>query len=207
MPFSAYALDRHVATKLSEFTSAEIPDMTEHAAEQNHWVANFILNSTFTAAFKYPYQQHAFAMLRRAEMTFRDYDLARSQTLEYLRKSGSPSQYFIALSHWEHFLASAYTAMDCFRRFAQLGPQEMFKKNDGSTLQRLNMIYNVAKHANDTQYPPEATLAVWLDNDGLCSLEGRLSYSEISSEVLPLVAELADRIQNPNEFHKEPSQT
>lgn len=202
VPFSDHALDRFVGTKLSEFAAAEIEDMSNFDPEQGSWVDNSILNNAFRGEHRYPYRQHAFALLRRAEVSFREYELARSQTECYLRGGRSVSQYFIALSHWENVLASSYVCCMSFQKFARLGKFDLFEPKDGSPLQRLNALYNLSKHAVDSQYPPESTLALWLDNTGLSSLDDRLDYAEISGDILPRLAEWANLVQDPIGLHE-----
>jgi hypothetical protein len=76
----------------------------------------------------------------------------------------------------------------------------LFKKGDGTTLQRLNLLYNRSKHLpkaiNSDQIGHGSTLAVWLTNDGLRCLDGHLTFEELA-EILEELARWSDALQDP----------
>lgn len=106
------------------------------------------------------------------------------------------SEYIIAIGHWEVFLSQAYQAWCLLAR----GQKILFAPGDGSTMQRLNLLYNRTKHAESAitaeQLPPDGTLPVWLKNDGLHSVESSLTFEEIA-EMLEDLAVWAEAAQNP----------
>lgn len=67
-------------------------------------------------------------------------------------------------------------------------------------MQRLNLLYNRAKHAEKAitsqQLPLDGTLPVWLKNDGLHSVEASLTFAEIA-EILEDLARFAEAAQDP----------
>lgn len=105
-------------------------------------------------------------------------------------------EYIIAIGHWEVFLSRTYQAWCLLAR----GQKILFAPGDGSTMQRLCLLYNRTKHAESAitaeQLPPDGTLPVWLKNDGLHGVESSLTFEEIE-EMLEDLAVWADAAQNP----------
>ena len=197
MPLSAYAKDTFVAPYMSSFTEAEIVDMSACDPQQEHWVSNFILNPLLRTKVRPPHRQYMFNYLRRVEAAFREYASARDRTLLFLSRTESPSNYMAAIAHWEFFLLQAWVSFELLGRIFQLPKGSLFKKNDGSVLQRLNLMYNVSKHAAEGDFPEDGTLAVWLANDGLHSRNSHLTFDKIANEILRDFAVWADRLQDP----------
>ena len=107
--YSDEFLNRHNAPGVSVFTAADIPDMSTWAKESPHWVANFFLNSAFTATFTPPMNAYANNFLRRAQYAFSEYSLAHESKLGFLTSGGqSATRYVDALFHWETFLGQAW---------------------------------------------------------------------------------------------------
>jgi len=196
--YSAKILDENIAPGVSTFTVAEIPDMSAHAPESKFWIANYFLNCTYNARFSPPMHSYAFNFLRRCVCAFKEHEHARARTLEFLAGGGqSPSHYIMALFHWETFLGQCWHAYALL--IAAWGGQA-FQKNDGSLEQRLNSLYNQMKHVesriDNGQLIPGATVPVWLENDGLRSIDTRLSFSE-TADVLKDLAKYADALMDP----------
>jgi hypothetical protein len=196
--FSDVILEMHIAPGVSEFKTAKIPDMSSWSKESSHWTANYFLNSAFTAAFAPPMNAYAYNYIRRAQYAFSQHHLARESTLKFLKNGGqSPQNYASALFHWECFLGQAWHA---FALLATAWQGKSFEKNDGSVEQRLNAMYNQMKHVESRiengQMLPKATVPVWLENQGLRSIDTILTYAE-TAEVLKEIAKYADALSNP----------
>lgn len=184
---------------MSSFTAATIHDMSDFDEQQEYWVSNFVQNSMLRTNVNAPFRQYMFNFLRRAEAAFREYTLAREATYAFLGSMGSASRYMAALFHWEVWLSQAWHGYELLRRVA--GGVQIFEKGDGSIEQRLNLLYNQAKHVaseieNGNLPTSDATLGVWLENAGLRSNDGHLTFSE-SALVLEDLARWADRFQDP----------
>jgi hypothetical protein len=198
VPLSNYFKDKYIAPEISSFTAASIPEMSAVSAEQGHWLANFILNSGFRVTMDDASRRTFYNFLRRTEAAFREYEAARQATVAYLTvPTLNPfSVYIVAIGHWEVFLSQAYQAWCLLAR----GQPILFKRGDGSITQRLNLLYNRAKHAEKAitsqQLPPDGTLPVWLKNDGLYCVESSLTFEEIA-EILKDLAQWADIVQDP----------
>ncbi len=198
MPFANEFKDKYVAPHISSFTAATIPDMSAVSEAQGRWLLSFVLNSGLVVTMDDATRRTLYNFLRRAELAFRDYEAARQATLSYLTNPNpdAASEYIIAIGHWESFLSQAYQAWCLLVR----GQKILFEPGDGSIMQRLNLLYNRAKHAESAitsqQLPPDGTLPVWLQNDGLHSVEAILTCSEMA-EMLEDLARFADGAQNP----------
>lgn len=196
--FSTYILDRHIAPGVSTFIQADIPDMSTWAKESPYWIANFFLNSAFTGLFVPQMNAYAYNFLRRAQYAFSEYNLARQSTYDFLCKDGAaPMRYAEALFHWECFLGQAWHA---FALLAAAWEGTVFKKNDGSVEERLNALYNQMKHVESRiengQMLANATVPVWLENEGLRSTDTTMTYAE-AAEILKELAKYADILMNP----------
>lgn len=196
--FSSAVLDTHIAPGVSAFTAADIPDMSSWAQESSHWVANYFLNSALGGSFAPPMNAYAYNFIRRAQYAFSEHAIARASTLAFLAHSSqSPRHFADALFHWECFLGQAWHA---YGILITAWKGKAFDKNDGSVEQRLNALYNQMKHVesriDNAQLIPGATVPVWLENQGLRSIDTSLAFSE-TGEVLKELARYADALSNP----------
>jgi len=187
--------DKFIAPEISSFTEASIPDLS---ALQGPWLVSFILSSALVVQLDDATRRTLYNFLRRAEGAFREYSSARQMTMAYLANPdpNAVSEYITAIGHWETFLSQTYQAWCVLVR----GQKIFFSPGDGSTMQRLNLLYNRTKHAESAiiaeQLPLDGTLPVWLKNDGLHSIESSLTFEEIA-EMLEDLAAWADAAQNP----------
>jgi hypothetical protein len=196
MPLSSYAKDKFIAPEMSLFTSATIRDMSQVDSEQEHWLANFILNTMLRVDVPSPQRQQMYNFLRRSHAAFGAYALARDHTLAFLNNRDHILRYLEAISHWEALLGHAWQAQ-CF---LGRGKVRWFEKGDGSILQRLNALHNRAKHADEAiergDFVEDSPLCVWLTDDGLRSTETSLTFDEIA-QMLEDLARWASAVQDP----------
>jgi hypothetical protein len=196
--FSPYFIDNYIGTKISEFTSADVPDASGLFAEEPYWLFNFILNSSLRAEVASPQREYRFHYLRRATSAFSEYGAARVATLKFVAATTQTFRpYFDALDHWEGYLGSACHAL---RTLAAIGGQKNVFDDKTTDLGRLNALYNEMKHAESRiengQMPERGTSPVWLTNDGLESTDARLGYGE-AFEILRLVGRYAHALEDP----------
>ncbi len=75
-----------------------------------------------------------------------------------------------------------------------------FQRNDKSVEQRLNALYYQMKHVESRiengQMLPGATVPVWMENQGLGSVDAFLTYAE-TAQVLKDLAKYADALMDP----------
>jgi hypothetical protein len=199
---SNYAKDMFVAPEMSRFTTAWIRDMASLTTEQEHWLTNFILNTLMRARVEERVRRTLFNFLRRAQLAFREYSLARTQTMIYLSNSDALGTYVAAIGHWEMFLFQAYEAYEPLARPAVTATTKhlLFGPRDGTPHQRLHSLYNRSKHhasaIQNDQLPEDGTIAVWLVNDGLRSTDSWLTFDEMA-EILDELARWSDAVQDP----------
>lgn len=195
--FAPSVLDDLIAPGASAFTRAEIPDMSAYHAQSKWWVANFFLNSVLRARYKPPLNAYLYNYFRRCEAAYREHDLARSATLEFLRRAGqSPAHYATALTHWEVFLGQSWHALKILGFAMKV---QVYKQGIGSIEERVNTRYNQMKHAESKIREGEIgqqTVAVWMTNEGLTNGQSCLTYSE-TGEVLKEIAKWADVYSDP----------
>lgn len=141
-------LDRLIAPEISNFTAADIPDLSIAFKEQNHWMANHFLNSAFSVRFQGKFRLLAINQIYRTQNCLLEYERGRDLTSYYLRRT-HPSHpaieaYFRALSAWESSLINLAIAVDIFKN-ANNG-EGAFQKGDGSTIEQAYFLANAAKH-------------------------------------------------------------
>jgi hypothetical protein len=153
----------------------------------------------FRAKWSAPLNAYAYNYLRRAEAAFREHINARAATLKFLERRNSPSLYTRALFHWEVFLGQSWHAYELLVQVVSPGVRP-FEQGSGSVEERLNHLYNQMKHVEgrieNGQMPIGATVPVWLTNEGLTSIDARLTFVE-SAEVLEDLAKWADALDDP----------
>lgn len=198
MQFSNYVLEKYIAPEISTFKSANIPDMSNWAKEAPNWVSNFFLNSTLVSGFKPPMNAYAFNFLRRAQAAYIEHKQARDATYSFLETGGqSPTRYCLALFHWETFFGQAWHSYSILLKAFK---GRAFAKGDGSVEERLNNLYNQMKHVESRiecgQMLPDATVPVWLTNDGIKSTDAFMTYEE-TADVLKQISTWADTLMNP----------
>ncbi|HEY3210823.1 MAG TPA: hypothetical protein VGL18_13740 [Actinomycetota bacterium] len=208
MRASGYFLDRFVAPGISDFTSAEVPDMTGYDPESKFWLANFVLNSGLGGNLRPPGNAYAYNYLRRAVAAFSEHEGARQATLSFLASDRqSVSQYAAAVLHWEFFLGQSWHAYlllrGLFKFLTQGDVPQVFVRGEGSVEERLNDLYSQMKHVESRiehgQMMEGATVPVWLTNEGLRSVDSLLTYAE-TGDVLRDVAKWANIIVAPTDM-------
>jgi hypothetical protein len=116
VPWTTYVTDKFIAPELSKFTSATLPDLSAIDKEQEHWLANYILNSILRVNVPSPDRQRYFNFLRRSHSAFEEYAAARDLTLKYLADRERQLGYLKAMGHWEALIAYLWQAYRCVLR-------------------------------------------------------------------------------------------
>ena len=176
-------------------------------------IHQFVMLSSFTA--KYPDKLHKFALvfLRKTETAFQEYFFAIADLSNYVKQyilcNDNPadqlSDYFKILHRFEIIISQIYQSYMVLQYFLVLEKHERFwSKGDGSSLERVNILYNYAKHAEDKiakglELPG---YQIWLTNSGISCEENSISFEEIS-ELLIDLADNAKYYSNPPKVIKE----
>jgi hypothetical protein len=196
---SARVTDTYVATEISKFDEAEIPDMSATQTESLHWVSNYILDSVLCGALPSPQREHRFNFLRHATIAYSEHNMARYATLTFLESDEqSFGRYFTAVHHWEQFLGAAWRALDALWCAQLVG--RLYEPGDGSIAEQLHGLYDGTRRTESLiemgEVSPQGSLAVWLSNSGLRSIDYDLTFAE-TGEVLARIRDWARVVENP----------
>jgi|SRR6476469_120905 len=202
MPFTTYGLDNFFAQEISALSECNAPDLAEHFAEVEPLIDNFILNSIFTFPIKTEYKPYIFGIFRRVQMALVEYQNGRTLLLLYLNESKkNTSLYFQALSHFEIAVTLLYQAYEFLRKLGkkiESKETNLFEKGDGSSLEKLNRLYNISKHLEASTIPEANLHHVWISNNGICANGVTMSFTELADLVKEYVA-IANAFSNPNQ--------
>jgi hypothetical protein len=196
---TANVTDTYIATELSRFEQAEIPDMSATQPESLHWISNYTLSSVLYGALPSPEREHRFNFLRHAMVAYSEHNMARYATLAFLESAErSFGRYFTAIHHWEQFVAAAWHALESLRRAGVVG--RLYEAGDGSIAEQLFGLYDQTKHTESQtetgEMPPQGSLAVWLCNSGLRSIDCELSFAE-TGDLLARIRDWARVVEDP----------
>lgn len=186
------------APHITELTECNAPSLEEYSDMSHGLFSQFILLSSFSA--KYPELQHKYALvfLRKTEAAFQEYfysvkSLKYFVSQEHILYDENPnqqlSQYFEILHRIEILIALICQAFMVLDKFLVLEKHERFwTKGDGTALERINILYNFTKHAEDkiSQGLELPGYQLWLSNDGVSCEKGSVTYTEISEVLIDL---------------------
>jgi len=190
-------MDTFIAPRLSELTKAIAPDLHSCTKEYGNWVINFILNTIFRVRTIEQNRQLIMYFLRKVEGAFQEYHEGRYFLENYIKNCNKAiSSYFHSLRHFEAAMILAYQAYETIRMMIK---KDLFIKENGTPLQRLNRLQNLSKHANKelsrSDFSGEFNISIWLTNEGIESYDTTLSFSEFSFLLIEL-AKSAEVISN-----------
>jgi hypothetical protein len=196
---TARVADTYVATEISKFDRAEIPDMSAMQPESLHWISNYTLNSVLCGALPSPEREYRFSFLRHAMIAYSEHNMARYGTLAFLESDErSFGRYFTAIYHWEQFVAAAWHALDALQRAGIVG--RLYEPGDRSTAEQLRGLYDETRYTESLietgEMPPQGSLAVWLCNSGLRSIDCELSFGE-TGDLLARIRDWAHVVEDP----------
>ncbi len=191
MPLSNFAFDRYISQELSNLTECHVPDLASEPFRAGGWLSEFILNSTFGHPIDHGRRRFGLGFLRRAEAAFMEHALFRTALIEYISTTPlRPSQYFRCIHHLESTIAAAWQAFDFARRVFN---EDVFTKGGGSPHERLNFIYNTARHFDPDELPAGHLHPVWLSNRAVHSATAELSFAELA-DMLREIGEFANKL-------------
>jgi len=198
MVLSNYSMDTFIAPKMSKLTKIMAPDLHSCTKEYGNWVGNFILNTIFRVRIIERNRQLDLYFLKKVEGAFQEYHEGRNFLENYIKnRNKAISSYFHSLRHFETAMLLAYHAFETIRTMIQ---KNLFTQKNGSSLQRLNQLQNLSKHANKelsrSDISGELNISIWLTNEGIECHDTKLSFSEFSSLLIEL-AKSAEVISNP----------
>ena len=175
MPKYSTGLLNQFAPSITELTECNLPELSEYRTGSRVWLPCYILQSAFVLKYPDPFHKYTIAFLRKTEYAFKDYFIARDALSSFISTpilfSNEPHikiyQYFECLHHLEVSISLIYQAYCVFEKIIADG--KFWKKGDGSTLEKINLLYNNIKHAEDriVEALVKPGYHIWLTNSDI----------------------------------------
>jgi hypothetical protein len=191
MPLSNYSLDTFVAPKMSLLTECGMPELEPLASA----LPSVVLNRIFVAPLPEKPAQLIVNIIRKVEIAFQEYRLAREALVAHTAKSiKGIASYFLALGYVEQCLAATHQSI------CMLIPKDQ-RSNfpSDSPEDKIRRLYNTSKHVDERitegKLLEGSTIAIWLTNAEIESSDCVLQMKELHElleECRKLVAQLAD---------------
>ena len=190
MPFTNYAVEAFISRRIVELTTVGVTDLSPEFPNASSWLSRLGMLSVLTNQFSPETRPFAIQFVRKVEMSLAEYARAKPELEALVARTGRWSPYYRALHHVETSSSLLYQAYDLSRK--KLGIA-LFQPGDGSSLQRLNGIYNKARHEPAAQDDP-----VWLSNTSIHTSDVDLRFSEYES-MLREYSNIAEKITSSQE--------
>lgn len=171
-----YALDAFVSQEMSKLTACAPESLASEYPEHIHWLNQFVLRRIFHNHVSEEFAALAFILVRRTEAALDEWELACAAAHD-VRK---PSGYFKMLRHLENCISALWQGLEFSRRALN---KKLFEKGDGSVYERLNWVYNVARHFDPQELPSGDLHRLWMSNNGLHSREHSVTFSEVRDAI------------------------
>jgi hypothetical protein len=181
MPLSDYALDAFIGKDLSKLSECNCSRVKDEYPESDSWLSRFILTQIFVARLDESITKFAFSLLRKSVALFDEYEEACAKlSLFVSNEKKSVSLYFKCLYHFENSIALLYQSYELGRK---LIGKDLFEKNDGSPLQRLNEIYNDSRHSDLSLLPEGKLQRIWIDNQEISTTRASIFFHELEDMI------------------------
>ena len=170
MSFTNYAVEAFISKHIVELTSVGIIDVAPEFPNAASWLSRLGTLAILTNRFTPEARPFAIQFVRKVEMALLEYARAKKELETLLAGARKWSPYFRALHHVETSSSLLFQAYDLSRKKLEI---QLFQPRDGSSLQRLNKIYNTSKH--EAAGPDEP---VWLSNTSIHTADVELLFVE-----------------------------
>src|SRR3972149_3527929 len=190
MHLTSFSLDNFVSQELLQLTECQAREVADEFPDNQSWLSTFVLSRIIWIPLPKDKAALAFALIRRAEGAVTDYEEARKLLTNFISSDKNISLYFRYLRRFEEAVAMVYQALDFARNALNI---KIFEQGDGSTYERLNLIYNKSRHSNPERLPAGHLHAVWIKNEGLFADGTHLTFDELHDLVRD-VGRIADKL-------------
>lgn len=188
MGISNYALDTFVAQDMSRLTKLSIKSLAEEFPNADKWFAQFALRRIFQGHVPDEKAALAFVILRRTHAALQEWEHANVAAQGDLR---SIAIYFSVLRHLEGCISAVWQGLAFARKSLA---DDLYKKGDGSTYERINKIYNVSRHFDPERDLPQGdTHRVWLSDHAIHAREQEVTFDELR-EVIQMLARISEKL-------------
>ncbi|WP_157764556.1 hypothetical protein [Rhodobacter sp. CZR27] len=190
--FADFVLDRYLAPEASKFLEFEAPNLTPRP----DYLAAHLLNSVF---YTTPVADNELVLMliRRLDQAHTEYEAGRSDALRYVEalRTGNHAvrAYWHALMHFEQCIVATYLAVLAHSSISEIWDKDTekpFQKGDGSSCERLNLLYTAIKHSHKwlQERGTSSNSAIWLSNLSLKGIQKtgqviELRYDEIAEAI------------------------
>ena len=154
MPLSKFAVETFISEKVTAVTACGAQPLAAELSNSQNWISGFGLSVIFNNHPPEHLRPFAIQFLRRVSMAIAEHERMRVELERLVTGGRSWATYYRALHHGEQCCALAYQAYDYIRKLAAT---QLFAGGDASILDRLNRLYNTAKHSAAVERDP-----VWL---------------------------------------------
>ncbi len=190
--FSSEILDTYLAPALS--------DLTVCGAKELPAPPDYLLPAIWGHIAGVRYKKSALlhlslTFLKRSIVATDEYRMARENLLQYVdglsQQQHRLASFLSALSHFEQCIGAVWQAAELYdeteRWLLNSGQRRpnLFKRGDGSDLERLNQLNNVIKHFAPCQ-AAITSAPVWITNTGLRSAGAVVSFDELLENIQAL---------------------
>jgi hypothetical protein len=180
MPLSHYAMDRFVAPKLSALAVCGMPEMAFPEVP----FAMVILGQIFVRPLGPTQIRLLTNILRWIDGAFASYVAARTSLIAYTAvPRGSLSHYYRTVLHIEQCIAATHHSEKLVSAVYKILGSAHRPHSDAA--ERLRLLYNTSKHIDELieegKLLDDATLPIWLTNEGIESTDHLLSFAELAS--------------------------
>jgi hypothetical protein len=208
--WSAAHLDRWLAPGISQFTTANIPDLRGGFPGVYEWLTVFFSGNTFRKQLPDLSKQKGINFIQKTQTAFRAYHAGRARTLEYLdgidTRNPQPriQLYFEALEMWEWAFQNFSVCVSIANTLPGI---KFFDKYSRSADERAHGIAEDVRHVDariaNGELAGEGTIALWLTNGGFQSVRHVLSYEEFAG-VIRDILKVAEDMATVHRIFKEP---
>jgi hypothetical protein len=142
-------------------------------------IPSVVLNRIFVAPLSETPARQMFNIIRKIEIAFREYRLAREAILTHTATASKGiASYFLALGHVEQCLAATYQSICLIIPKADRAAMSVHSPED-----RIRRLYNTSKHIDERitegKLADGSTIAIWLTNTAFESTDCALLMVEL----------------------------
>lgn len=188
------ALGFFTLPEAAQIKAVNVPSLSDLRSESEGWTCGLGVATAFGEKFSDPRRwQLLFNFVRRVEGAIDQFETGRRNLLSVLEERElATSRYLLAVMHFEGCVSQTYQALMLIAEFGKLG--QIFKRGDGTTFQRLNLLYNRSKHVEKAiaagQLLEDTSLPVTVTSDALVSTDARVDFVELA-ETLQMLGKAA----------------
>lgn len=163
------------------------------------FVNEFLIKSVFWSVYDNANNSVIFYFLRRIQQIIPLYDEARTNFVEFVESKESPTDsFFNSLNKLEIIIT---LLCQIYHAYHRLSGKEIFEKNDGSPLCRLNGCYNEIKHLEKEAIIKSEMIfdqTTYLEYDRFCTLNSYVTFQELKDFIIEIAGICDELLKDSN---------